>query len=589
MDYIKQKLSLLTSSPGCYLMKNKDNVIIYVGKAKNLKKRVSSYFRGAHYGKTAKLVSEIVDFEYITVNSEVESLILENNLIKKYNPKYNILLKDDKSYPYIELTDEEVPRLRIVRTLSRKKNTKNLYGPYPNVTAARGVVNLLNRMYPIRKCNTYQSKPCLYYHIKQCLGYCSNKVDVNEVNKMKEEIVQFLKGNHTLITNKITEEMNEYSMNMQYEKALEMKNLLDYIRITLTHQQVEIQDSIDRDIFGYSSNKGYISIQVFFIRGSKIVGRHSKIFPMIESEEEELTRYISDFYQNILKPKEVLVPDIVDEELLSEYLDINVRIPKKGEKLKLVTMACENADITLNEKFELIERDEAKTIDANEELRELLELDKLDRIEIFDNAHLFGTYNVSGMVVFKNGKPLKNEYRKFKISVDQNDDYGTMREVIYRRYFRVLKDNLERPDLIIVDGGLGQIHAAQEVIDSLYLNIKVVGLKKDDKHSTSKLLTSYQEYDIDKRSNLFYLLERMQDEVHNFTISYHKQIRSKGSLESVLDPIPGIGEKRKKELLKKYKTITQIKALSKEELESILPSKVAQELYEYLQNYQKEV
>lgn len=589
MDYIKQKLSLLTSSPGCYLMKNKDNVIIYVGKAKNLKKRVSSYFRGSHYGKTAKLVSEIVDFEYITVNSEVESLILENNLIKKYNPKYNILLKDDKSYPYIELTDEEVPRLRIVRTLSRKKNTKNLYGPYPNVTAARGVVNLLNRMYPIRKCNTYQSKPCLYYHIKQCLGYCSNKVDVNEVNKMKEEIVQFLKGNHTLITNKITEEMNEYSMNMQYEKALEMKNLLDYIRITLTHQQVEIQDSIDRDIFGYSSNKGYISIQVFFIRGSKIVGRHSKIFPMIESEEEELTRYISDFYQNILKPKEVLVPDIVDEELLSEYLDINVRIPKKGEKLKLVTMACENADITLNEKFELIERDEAKTIDANEELRELLELDKLDRIEIFDNAHLFGTYNVSGMVVFKNGKPLKNEYRKFKISVDQNDDYGTMREAIYRRYFRVLKDNLERPDLIIVDGGLGQIHAAQEVIDSLYLNIKVVGLKKDDKHSTSKLLTSYQEYDIDKRSNLFYLLERMQDEVHNFTISYHKQIRSKGSLESVLDPIPGIGEKRKKELLKKYKTITQIKALSKEELESILPSKVAQELYEYLQNYQKEV
>lgn len=589
MDYIKQKLSLLTSSPGCYLMKNKDNVIIYVGKAKNLKKRVSSYFRGAHYGKTAKLVSEIVDFEYITVNSEVESLILENNLIKKYNPKYNILLKDDKSYPYIELTDEEVPRLRIVRTLSRKKNTKNLYGPYPNVTAARGVVNLLNRMYPIRKCNTYQSKPCLYYHIKQCLGYCSNKVDINEVNKMKEEIIQFLKGNHTLITNKITEEMNEYSMNMQYEKALEMKNLLDYIRITLTHQQVEIQDSIDRDIFGYSSNKGYISIQVFFIRGSKIVGRHSKIFPMIESEEEELTRYISDFYQNILKPKEVLVPDIVDEELLSEYLGINVRVPKKGEKLKLVTMACENADITLNEKFELIERDEAKTIDANEELRELIELDKLDRIEIFDNAHLFGTYNVSGMVVFKNGKPLKNEYRKFKISVDQNDDYGTMREAIYRRYFRVLKDNLERPDLIIVDGGLGQIHAAQEVIDSLYLNIKVVGLKKDDKHSTSKLLTSYQEYDIDKRSNLFYLLERMQDEVHNFTISYHKQIRSKGSLESVLDPIPGIGEKRKKELLKKYKTITQIKALSKEELESILPSKVAQDLYEYLQNYQKEV
>ena len=586
MDYIKHKLSLLTSNPGCYLMKNKDNVIIYVGKAKNLKKRVSSYFRGTHAGKTAKLVSEISDFEYIAVNSEVESLILENNLIKKYNPKYNILLKDDKSYPYIELTDEEVPRLKIVRTLSRKKNIKHLYGPYPNVTAARGVVNLLNRMYPIRKCNTYGLKPCLYYHIGQCLGYCNNQYEKEDVLKMKEEIIQFLKGNHSFITNKITQEMNNYSTNMQYEKALEMKNLLDYIRITLTHQQVEIQDYIDRDIFGYATDKGYISIQVFFIRSSKIVGRHSKIFPLIETVGEELTRYIADFYQNIVKPKEILVPSICDNKLLGEYLGISVRVPKKGEKLKLVDMACENASIILTEKFDLIEKDEKRTVDANEELRKLLNLEKLDRIEIFDNAHLFGTYNVSGMVVFKNGKPLKNDYRKFKISVDQNDDYGTMREAIYRRYFRVLRDNLERPDLIIVDGGVGQINVAQEVIDSLHMNIKVVGLKKDDKHATSKLLTSYQEYDIDKRSNLFYLLERMQDEVHNFTISYHKQIRSKGSLESVLDPIPGIGEKRKKQLLKKYKTIGQIKQLSKAELENILPTKVAFELYEYLKSYE---
>lgn len=588
MDYIKQKLSLLTTQPGCYLMKNCDGVIIYVGKAKNLKNRVSSYFRGKHTGKTAKLVSEIVDFEYITVNSEVESLILENNLIKKYNPKYNILLKDDKTYPYIELTNEDVPRLKIVRTLSRKKNTNYLYGPYPNVTAARGVVNLLNRMYPIRKCNTYGTKPCLYYHIKQCLGYCTNKVDPNEINKMKEEIIQFLKGNHTFITNKIVAEMNEYSNNMQYEKALEMKNLLEYIKITLTHQQVEIQDSVDRDIFGFSADKGYISIQVFFIRSSKIVGRHSKIFSMIENESEELSRYIADFYHNIIKPKEILVPSICDAKLLSEYLNINVKVPQKGEKLRLVNMACENAAISLNEKFELIEKDEKKTVEANEELRKLLNLEKLDRIEIFDNAHLFGTYNVSGMVVFKNGKPFKNEYRKFKISVDQNDDYGTMHEAIYRRYFRVLKDNLERPDLIIVDGGLGQVHVAQEVIDSLYLNIKVVGLKKDDKHATSKLLTSEMEYDIDKRSNLFYLLERMQDEVHNFTINYHKQIRSKGSLESILDPVSGIGEKRKKELLKKYKTINQIKQLPLSELEKILPSKVALELYEYLKSCNNE-
>ncbi len=588
MDYIKQKLSLLTTSPGCYLMKNKDGVIIYVGKAKNLKNRVSSYFRGTHTGKTAKLVSEIVDFEYITVHSEVESFILEINLIKKYNPKYNILLKDDKSYPYIELTDEKVPRLKVVRSLSRKKSQKHLYGPYPNVTAARGVVNLLNRMYPIRKCNTYPPKACLYYHIHQCLGYCVEDVSDTTIQEMKEEIIRFLNGDHSFITKKIEAEMQKYSEEMKYEKALEMKQLLDYIRVTLTHQQVEIKDGIDRDVFGYYVDKGYLSIQVFFIRGSKIVGRHSKILPMIETEAEELNRYIADFYQNILKPKEILIPDIGEEEVLSEYLEMNVRKPIKGEKLKLVIMASENAKIALEEQFELMEKDEKRTYQANEELRQILGLEKLDRIEIFDNAHLFGTYNVSGMVVFRNGKPAKNEYRKFKISVDTNDDYRTMREVIYRRYFRVLKDQLERPDLIIVDGGLGQIHAAKEVIDSLCLPILVVGLKKDDKHSTNQLLTVDHAFDIDKKSNVFYLLERMQDEVHEFTIHYHKQIRSKGSLESVLDPVEGIGEKRKKQLLKKYKTVTQLKKLTEEELQTLLPEKVAHELYEYLKAYETE-
>lgn len=589
MDYIKQKLSLLTTSPGCYLMKNKDGIIIYVGKAKNLKNRVSSYFRGKHTGKTAKLVSEIVDFEYITVNSEVESFILENNLIKKYNPKYNILLKDDKTYPYIELTNEDVPRLKVVRSLSRKKNQKYLYGPYPNVTAARGVVNLLNRMYPVRKCNTYNTKPCLYYHIHQCLGYCTMKVSKEEIDSMKEEIIRFLKGDHSFITKRIEEEMQIYSEEMKYEKALEMKQLLDYIKVTLTHQQVEIKDQIDRDIFGYYVNKGYLSVQVFFIRGSKIVGRHSKILPMIENDSEELTRYIADFYQNLLKPKEILVPEVVDDEALAGYLEMDVRKPQKGEKLKLIEMANENAKIALDEQFELIERDEERTLNANEELRNILGLDKLDRIEIFDNAHLFGTYNVSGMVVFKSGKPAKNEYRKYKISVDKNDDYNTMREVIYRRYFRVLKDNLERPDLIIVDGGLGQIHAAKEIIDSLYLPIMVVGLKKDDRHTTNALLTEDKVYDIDKKSNVFYLLERMQDEVHEFTINYHKQIRSKGTLASVLDPVLGIGDKRKKQLLKKYKTITALKKLSMEELKTQLPEKVAQELYDYLQAYDKKI
>lgn len=585
MNKIKEKLSLLPMLPGCYLMKNKDGNIIYIGKAKKLKNRVSSYFRGTHTGKTAKLVSEICDFEYITVNTEMESLILENNLIKKYNPKYNILLKDDKTYPYIELTNDKVPRLKIVRVLTKNKNQKHLYGPYPNVTAARNVVNLLNRMYPIRKCNTYQDKPCLYYHIGQCLGYCTHSVEQEQINNMRDDIIKFLNGDHSLITNKIKEEMQIFSDNLQFEKALELKKLLDYITITLAHQQVESKDNVDRDVFGYYIEKGYLSIQIFFIRGSKIVERHSKIIPLIDDVNSVLTSYIANFYQRVITPKEILIPEVVDENVLSQYLNTNVKVPRKGDKYKLVTLANNNAEIALQENFELIKRDESKTSEANEELRKLLGLNKLDRIDIFDNAHLFGTYNVSGMVVFIDGKPVKNEYRKYKISVDQNDDYGTMREVIYRRYFRVLKDNLTRPDVIVVDGGLGQIGVAEDVIHSLGMDILVVGLKKDDRHATNKLLTSKQEYDIDRRSNLFYLLERMQDEVHEFTINYHKQIRSKGSLSSVLDNVEGIGSKRKKQLLKKYHTINSMKEAGYEELKKILPLNVANNLYEFLNEY----
>jgi len=584
---IKEKLSILPMLPGCYLMKNKDGNIIYVGKAKKLKNRVSSYFRGTHTGKTAKLVDEITDFEYITVNSEVESLILENNLIKKYNPKYNILLKDDKTYPYIELTNEKVPRLKVIRTLTRKKDNKYLYGPYPNVTAARNVVNLLNRMYPIRKCNVYEDKPCLYYHIGQCLGYCFYDIEEDKINLMKEEIINFLKGDNSLVIKKIKNDMEKYSSNLQFEKALELKNLLEYINITLTHQQVETKDLIDKDVFGYYVDRGYLSIQVFFIRGSKIIERHSKIVPLIDEIASVLTSYIANFYKNILIPKEILVPNVVSKDVLSDFLHTNIKIPKKGEKKGLMELACENAKIMLNEKFELIMRDEVKTLGANEELKQLLDLDKLDRIEIFDNAHLFGTYNVSGMVVYINGKPAKNEYRKFKISVDQNDDYGTMREVIYRRYFRVLKDGLPKPDLIIVDGGIGQINVAVQVVKSLGFNIPVAGLKKDDKHATNKLLTENKEFNIDRKSNLFYLLERMQDEVHEFTINYHKQIRSKGSLSSILDEVSGIGEKRKKMLLKKYKTITKMSNAGLDELKEILPEYVAQELYSFLLEYSK--
>ena len=587
MDLIKKKLELLPDKPGCYLMKNKDNVIIYVGKAKKLKRRVSSYFNRIHTGKTAKLVSEIVDFEYIVVESETESLILEINLIKKYDPKYNILLRDDKSYPYIELTNESSPRLSIVRHLGRKKNKDRLYGPYPNVTAARSVVNLLNRIYPLRKCKTYPKKPCLYYHIGECLGYCVFDIEQDKIKQMEKEIIEFLKGNLDSVTEKLTNEMINYSNNLEFEKAKEIKEMIDYIKITLTKQKIEV-DNIDRDVIGYYEFKGYLSIQIFFIRNGRIQGRISKIIEIVDDINEELTRFIATFYtKEVLIPKEILVPDIVDSELLKEYLNTHILVPQKGMKNKLIEMACENAKIKIEDDYELIKKDEDRTYNANEELRKILNIDKLDRIELFDNAHLFGTYNVSGMVVFKNGVPSKNDYRKYKISVDQNDDYGTMREVIYRRYFRVLRDDLERPDLIIVDGGIGQINVAREVLSSLNMNIKIVGLKKDNKHTTEALLAGYpiEEIKIDKKSNLFYYLERMQDEVHNFTISYHKQIRSKGAISSILDNIEGIGEVRKKELLKKYKTITKINEASIEELNKILPHDVSVNLKKYLEEY----
>jgi len=589
MDLIKKKLEILPDKPGCYLMKNKDNVIIYVGKAKNLKRRVSSYFNRTHTGKTKKLVSEIVDFEYIVVESETESLILEINLIKKHDPKYNILLRDDKSYPYIELTNEETPRLRVVRQLGRKKYRDRLYGPYPNVTAARSTVNLLNRIYPLRKCNTYSSKPCLYYHIKQCLGYYNKKIEKDKIKQMEKEIMEFLKGNHEVVTNKLTNDMNKYSENLEFEKAQELKEMIDYIKITLTKQKVEVNDNIDRDVIGYYVFKGYLSIQIFFIRSGRIQERISKTIELIDDVGEELTRFIATFYKkNVLIPKEILVPDIVDNKLLEEYLETSVKTPIKGVKNKLVEMANDNAKIKIEDDYEIIKKDEEKTYEANEELKKILKLDKLDRIELFDNSNLFGTFNVSGMVVFKGGLPAKNEYRKYKITNDKNDDYGTMREVIYRRYFRVLKDDLERPDLIIVDGGIGQINIAREVINSLNLNIKVVGLKKDNKHTTDSLLANdpIEEIKIDKKTNLFYYLERMQDEVHNFTISYHRKIRSKGSISSILDNVEGIGEIRKKELLKKYKTITKLKEATIEELDNILPHNISVNLKEFLDNYE---
>lgn len=586
----KEELSLVPHLPGCYLMKNKDNIVIYVGKSKNLKNRLSSYFQREHTGKTKMLVREIDHFEYIVTNTEMESLLLEINLIKKYNPKYNILYRDDKSYPYIELTSDKVPTLKIIRRINVKKVKNNLFGPYPNVAAARKVVEILNRIYPLRKCKTYEKRECLYYHIGQCLGYCTHEVDENKIKEMKSEIISFLNGNTKVLIDRITEKMKISSDNLDYEKALEYKELLNYINITTEKQKVDLDNTVNIDVASYYAKDNYISIQILFIRGGKLLDRNRNIFPMIDSEEEEFSKYLSEFYnKNVSMPKEVLVPDNLNKEVFEEVFKIKFITPIKGEKKKILDLAYDNARIYYEEQMTYIKRDEDKITNALEELKTKLNLSSVSRIELFDNSNLFGTFNVSGMVVFIDGKPSKNDYRKFKITNDKNDDYGTMREVIYRRYFKVLKDNLEKPDLVVVDGGLGQINVAREVIKELGLNIPVCGLKKDDKHATNVLLgfDPVIEVPIDKRSDLFLLLTKMQNEVHNFTISYHKQIRSKGAVSSILDNIEGIGEVRKNKLLKKYKTITKMKEASLEELEEILPKDTAITFKEFLDNYDK--
>lgn len=588
MDKIKEKLRLLTTEPGCYLMKDENDKVIYVGKAKNLKRRVSSYFNREHTGKTKALVENIKDFEYIVTESEVESLLLEINLIKKYSPKYNILLKDNKSYPYIEITNETYPRLIISRPRKIKGHKGKLFGPYPNANAARKTVQLLNRIYPFRKCHTMQKKVCLYYHIGQCLGYCEKKIDKEYIKQMINEVTSFLKGNYDDVRKKINNLMLEASANLNFERAIEYKEMLEYIDTVLEKQKISLNDNVTRDVINYYVKNDYISFQVLHLRDGKINMRDGEVFALVDEIPDTLSYFVTSFYDKNEVPKEVLVNSDFDCELLEKAVNTKFIVPQKGIKKKLVDMAYENAKIVLDERFELIVRDDKRTFGANEALGKLIGIPNLKRIETFDNAHLFGTFTVSGMVVFTNGKPDKKEYRKFKITSGSKDDYHTMQEVIYRRYYRVLHDKLEKPDLILVDGGIIQVNAAKEILNSLYLDIPVLGLKKNDKHTTTALISSEKEYEIDKTSDVFHLLTRIQDEVHRYTINYHKDIRSKGSLSSILDNIAGIGDKRKKELLKKYKTITKLSSLSKDELEKDLPKKVANDLYEFLKNYKKE-
>ena len=583
MKDFKEKLALVPNKPGSYQMRDKDGIIIYVGKAKNLKNRLKSYFTGTHTGKTLMLVENIDDFEYIVTSSELESLILEITLIKKYNPKYNILLKDDKSYPYIELTNEKYPRLRIVRNVKKKKNKNYLYGPYPNVTAARKTVNMINRIYPLRKCENLKKDLCLYYHINECLGYCKLDIEPEKIDNMKKEIISFLKGDSTDIEKRINEEMEKASLSMNYEKAIQLRDMLNDIKVTLKKQKIDLNKEASFDVINYYKDNNYLSIQIFFIRDGLLYGRHKEIIQTL-GDSEEVIEYIIKFYEKIgILPKEIYVPEEIDNELLSSYLNTKVLHTYRGKIKSLLDLAMENAKENLDAQEETIEKDLQKRLEAERVLSKLLNMEKVERIESFDNSHLFGTYYVGGMVVFDNFLPNRNEYRKYKIDANVKDDLGAMREVLYRRYYRVLMDNLEKPDLIVLDGGMNQITVCKEIIESLNLNIRIVGLVKDSHHRTNHLMDeNYNIIDIPDDSNLFLYLSKIQEEVHRFAITYHRNIKSKGALVSVLDLVPGIGEKRRKELLKKFGSLKKLKEASKEELEEVVSKDVALNLYNYL-------
>ena len=592
-NLIKSKLELLPTSPGCYIHKDKNGTIIYVGKAKNLRNRVRSYFRGSHDTKTEALVSEIVDFEFIVTESNIEALLLEINLIKENKPKYNIMLKDDKSYPFIKITNERYPRLIITRQV--KKDGGLYFGPYPDVGAANEIKRLLDRIFPFRKCTNPPSKVCFYYHIGQCMAHTICKKDEAYFQSMAQEVSDFLKGQDDKIIDDLKGKMAKAAQSMEFERAAEYRDLIQAIGTLRTKQRVMAKDLQNRDVFGYYVDKGWMCVQVFFVRQGKLIERDVNLFPYYNDPDEDFLTYVGQFYQekSHLVPNEVLIPQDIDEEAVKALVDTKILKPQRGEKKQLVNLAIKNARVSLEQKFNLLEKSVEKTQGAIENLGRLLQIPTPVRIESFDNSNIMGTSPVSAMVVFVNGKPSKKDYRKYKIkTVVGPDDYASMREVIRRRYSRVQRDGLTPPDLIVIDGGQGQVNIAKQVIqDELGLDIPIAGLQKNDKHQTHELLFGdpLEVVELSRNSQEFFLLQRIQDEVHRFAITFHRQLRSKNSFSSQLDGIEGLGPKRKQNLMKHFKSLTKIKEASVDEIVEVgVPRAVAEAVQRKL-NPQEEV
>ena len=592
-NLIKSKLELLPTSPGCYIHKDKNGTIIYVGKAKNLRNRVRSYFRGSHDTKTEALVSEIVDFEFIVTESNIEALLLEINLIKENKPKYNIMLKDDKSYPFIKITNERYPRLIITRQV--KKDGGLYFGPYPDVGAANEIKRLLDRIFPFRKCTNPPSKVCFYYHLGQCMAHTVCHKDEAYFKGMAQEVSDFLKGQDDKIIDELKLKMNTAAQNMEFERAAEYRDLIQAIGTLRTKQRVMAKDLQNRDVFGYYVDKGWMCVQVFFVRQGKLIERDVNLFPYYNDPDEDFLTYVGQFYQekSHLIPNEILIPQDIDEEAVKALVDTKILKPQRGEKKQLVNLAIKNARVSLEQKFNLLEKSMEKTQGAIENLGKLLQIPTPVRIESFDNSNIMGTSPVSAMVVFINGKPSKKDYRKYKIkTVVGPDDYASMREVIRRRYSRVMRDGLTPPDLIVIDGGQGQVNVAKQVIqDELGLDIPIAGLQKNDKHQTHELLFGdpLQVIELSRTSQEFFLLQRIQDEVHRFAITFHRQLRSKNSFSSQLDGIEGLGPKRKQLLMKHFKSLTKIKEATIDEIVTVgIPRAVAEAVQAKLQQGKQE-
>lgn len=586
-NLIKSKLELLPTSPGCYIHKDKNGTIIYVGKAKNLRNRVRSYFRGSHDTKTEALVSEIVDFEFIVTESNIEALLLEINLIKENKPKYNIMLKDDKSYPFIKITNERYPRLIITRQV--KKDGGLYFGPYPDVGAANEIKRLLDRIFPFRKCTNPPSKVCFYYHIGQCMAHTVCRKDEAYFKAMSQEVSDFLKGQDDKIIDDLKSKMALAAQSMEFERAAEYRDLIQAIGTLRTKQRVMAKDLQNRDVFGYYVDKGWMCVQVFFVRQGKLIERDVNLFPYYNDPDEDFLTYVGQFYQekSHLIPNEILIPQDIDEEAVKALVDTKILKPQRGEKKQLVNLAIKNARVSLEQKFNLLEKSVEKTQGAIENLGRLLQIPTPVRIESFDNSNIMGTSPVSAMVVFVNGKPSKKDYRKYKIkTVVGPDDYASMREVIRRRYGRVQRDGLTPPDLIVIDGGQGQVNIAKQVIqEELGLDIPIAGLQKNDKHQTHELLFGdpLEVVELSRNSQEFFLLQRIQDEVHRFAITFHRQLRSKNSFSSQLDGIEGLGPKRKQNLMKYFKSLTKIKEASVDEIVAVgIPRAVAEAVHQHL-------